>query len=790
MFSRHQIFMQRAADLARADQRTAQPSVASNNDGAPADGSSTQSSILSAIFPDWHMDDLLFAWCALLEAPLWVLPASIASLCVVWIGFFRARYMATILDLMQAPAMSALLQSSSSTSGSADSPLAAAWAAVAAAVPSMDSPAGRTLAVLITLAAVDWVACVVRDYCFERARAARLLRSRLGYFAAMLRQDLAFHGGHPSTELAMRLSADPAALDDFVLFSLDRALRGASALATFAFMLRLDWQMTALGIALRLPFVFQFVEATVRIVSAYERLLADAAQRAQSRAVESLANIRVVQAATAERAELVGYGALLLEARAISASSAAVLALLRHTERVILSLSEIVTVAFGAWRIASGKLSLGALTALRSHIGSFESEFRELEDLYKSLRRATLQSRRYRSLLMRKPAVPLPLEPPSVPALEAALGHRVNISAQAGNSSAGSTAAASAACCDASGSSHGTLLAGASCSSSSGVVSKSGVAGQVRLERVWFSYSPEAGLSLAAAGAATNLMTGPSSSVAFDPAASHWVLRDISLAVPAGARVALVGTSGSGKTTLARLLLRFFDPSAGAVLLDGLPLSSRSTAQLRSAVAMVDQDTALLDRSVLENVLLGCPHQHVQQLMLEARQRGLGGPQAASDSSSAAAAMQASTATTGSAGRSSKLPGVLNDAGAAASAVAGYGAVRCPSFDEVLAASRLSFCHEFVSELPDGYCTRLGERGGRLSGGQRQRLVVLRAILRDPSVLVLDEATSALDAESEAIVNAALERLMHGRTTFVVAHRLASAMKADIICGESSTASS
>lgn len=596
----------------------------------------------------------------------------------------------------------------------------------------------------------------------------------------------------------MRLSADPEALDDFVLFSLDRALRGASALITFALMLRADWQMTALGIALRLPFVFQFVEATVRIVSAYERLLADAAQRAQSRAVESLANIRVAQAATAERAELVGYGALLLEARAISASSAAVLALLRHTERVILSLSEIVAVAFGAWRIASGKLSLGALTALRSHIGSFESEFRELEGLYKSLRRATLQSRRYRSLLTREPAVPLPLDAPSVAALESAVGVTFTGSErrQVGATVVSATTGTTAACCTEDGKASprpaATELTAQSARHGTGA-SKSGINGFVQLEHVWFSYSEMASSRLGSAPV--------------DPTAPHWVLRDINLSVKHGTRCALVGTSGSGKTTLARLLLRFFDPSAGRVLLGGLPLSSRSTSELRSAVAMVDQDTALLDRSVLENVLLGCPYAHVQRLMREARLRGLGGPILATQHADAANAGQSCSSSDQSSpklkfgGRAETLAGAdaptrscasnsshssasRSEAEAEVDDANGYGAIRCPSLDDVLDASRLSFCHEFVSALPDGYCTRLGERGGRLSGGQRQRLVVLRAILRDPSVLVLDEATSALDAESEAIVNAALERLMKGRTTFVVAHRLASAMKADVICGE------
>ncbi len=189
-------------------------------------------------------------------------------------------------------------------------------------------------------------------------------------------------------------------------------------------------------------------------------------------------------------------------------------------------------------------------------------------------------------------------------------------------------------------------------------------------------------------------------------------LDDFTLQVAAGENVALVGASGAGKTTVFQLLLRFYDPQAGAVRIDGVDVRDADPRDVRARLAVVPQDPVIFATSVLENVRYGRP-----------------------------------------------------DAGEA----------------EVRAACEAAFAAEFVARLPQGYASNLGERGVRLSGGQRQRLAIARAILADRPILLLDEATSALDAESERVVQLALERLMAGRTVLIIAHRLATVRHADRI---------
>jgi ATP-binding cassette subfamily B protein len=189
-------------------------------------------------------------------------------------------------------------------------------------------------------------------------------------------------------------------------------------------------------------------------------------------------------------------------------------------------------------------------------------------------------------------------------------------------------------------------------------------------------------------------------------------LSGLSLRVASGEKLALVGPSGAGKSTLFQLLLRFYDPDAGAVRLDGVDLRLADPAQVRRRIAVVSQEPAMFAGSVRENVRYARP-----------------------DASDA----------------------------------------------QVRAACDAAFATEFVERLPEGLDTALGERGVRLSGGQRQRLAIARAILSDRPVLLLDEATSALDAHSERMVQAALERLMRGRTTVIIAHRLATVKSVDRI---------
>ena len=223
------------------------------------------------------------------------------------------------------------------------------------------------------------------------------------------------------------------------------------------------------------------------------------------------------------------------------------------------------------------------------------------------------------------------------------------------------------------------------------------------------------------------LIATPADAVPVPPGAGKVELRDVTLRydgtttpaldhvtleVPAGRTVALVGGTGSGKTTLVQLLSRLYDPTEGAVLVDGVDVRDVDPDELRRQIALVTDDPFLFSASVRENIAYGRP---------------------------------------------------------------GAGA------EEVEQAARRAQAHDFIMRLPDGYDTRVGERGLTLSGGQRQRIAIARAFLVDPRILVLDDATSAVDASTEQSIKDALREVMAGRTTFVIAHRLSTIALADEI---------
>ncbi|KAJ0968076.1 hypothetical protein J5N97_024993 [Dioscorea zingiberensis] len=190
------------------------------------------------------------------------------------------------------------------------------------------------------------------------------------------------------------------------------------------------------------------------------------------------------------------------------------------------------------------------------------------------------------------------------------------------------------------------------------------------------------------------------------------IFRDLDLRVNAGKTMALVGMSGSGKSTVLALILRFYDPTAGKVMIDGKDISKFQLKSLRKHISLVQQEPALFATTIYDNILYG--------------------------------KVDASEA-------------------------------------EVVEAAKLANADSFISALPEGYSTKVGERGVQLSGGQKQRIAIARAIIRNPAILLLDEATSALDVESENIVQQALDRVMQTRTTVMVAHRLSTVQNADII---------
>ncbi|WDK12415.1 ABC transporter [Colletotrichum graminicola] len=199
------------------------------------------------------------------------------------------------------------------------------------------------------------------------------------------------------------------------------------------------------------------------------------------------------------------------------------------------------------------------------------------------------------------------------------------------------------------------------------------------------------------------------------------VLNNYSLHVPAGKVTALVGTSGSGKSTIIGLIERWYNPKAGTIKLDGVPIEKLNLNWLRKNIRLVQQEPVLFQGTVFENIangLVGTPWEN---------------------------------------------------------------APREEQLRRVQEAAKIAFAHDFVSQLPEGYETMIGERGGLLSGGQKQRVAIARSIVSEPKVLLLDEATSALDPHAEGVVQQALDKASEGRTTIVIAHKLATIRRADNI---------
>ncbi len=200
--------------------------------------------------------------------------------------------------------------------------------------------------------------------------------------------------------------------------------------------------------------------------------------------------------------------------------------------------------------------------------------------------------------------------------------------------------------------------------------------------------------------------------VGFAYQSDRWIFENLTVTIPAGKKVGLVGFSGSGKSTFVNLILRFYDIQKGHILIDGQNIATATQDSLRSQIAMIPQDPMLFHLSLMENIRYG---------RLDATD------------------------------------------------------------EEVIAASKLAHCHEFIEVLDGGYGALVGERGVKLSGGQRQRIAIARAILKNAPILILDEATSSLDSVTEKLIQQSLQKLMMGRTTIVIAHRLSTLANMDEI---------
>jgi len=190
------------------------------------------------------------------------------------------------------------------------------------------------------------------------------------------------------------------------------------------------------------------------------------------------------------------------------------------------------------------------------------------------------------------------------------------------------------------------------------------------------------------------------------------VLHGVSFETEPGSCLGIAGTTGAGKTTLVNLLTRFYDPTGGAILLDGVDLRDYKLSDLRHQFAIVLQEPVLFSTSIAENIAYARPN---------------------------------------------------------------------ASENEIIAAAKAANVHDFISRLPEGYATSVGERGMRLSGGERQRISIARAFLKDAPILILDEPTSSVDVRTESAIVEAMERLTQGRTTFIITHRPSALRHCDIV---------
>ena len=250
--------------------------------------------------------------------------------------------------------------------------------------------------------------------------------------------------------------------------------------------------------------------------------------------------------------------------------------------------------------------------------------------------------------------------------------------------------------------------------------------------------------------------------VVFDHVTFHYnaaepVLDQISFTAEPGEMVALVGPTGVGKTTVISLIERFWDPISGAIRIDGHDIRTLTTRSLRSRISLVLQDVFLFNGTIAENIAYGISAAEGEEYSALTKENGSLSVCGVSDTIGNIIRKDADTDC------------ILSSS------------VSHIDMERIVEAARIAHAHEFISAMPDGYNTLIGERGVRLSGGQKQRIAIARAVLRNAPILILDEATSAVDNETEAEIQSAIESLAGTRTVIVIAHRLSTVMRADKI---------
>ncbi|MCW0198703.1 ABC transporter transmembrane domain-containing protein [Sphingopyxis sp.] len=471
-------------------------------------------------------------------------------------------------------------------------------------------------------------ATAVRFYCVSWLGERTVADIREGVQRNLLRLAPGFFEENRPSEIASRMTADTAIIEQTVGTTVSVALRNTvMGIGGIVYLFSLSPRLTA-GMLIGIPVIIMPIVILGRRLQNVSRSSQDRVADIGATTAEQLGAMKIVQAFGQEGREADRFTAA-VEANFATAKRRIRLRAVMTAIVIGLLFGAITTLLwYGAAGVAAGTITGGTIAAFVLTGGLVAGAFGALTEVYGDLLRAAGAAERLHELLVAEPTIAAPQNPQSLP--EPATG-------------------------------------------------------TLEFDHVEFRYP-----------------TRP------DAPALH----DFSLAVRPRETVAIVGPSGAGKSTLFQLAERFYDPQAGQIRLDGVPLTEADPAAIRARIAMVPQETVIFAASARDNLRYG--------------------NWAASD-------------------------------------------------EELWDAARAANAEEFLRKLPDGLDTFMGEGGARLSGGQRQRVAIARALLRRAPLLLLDEATSALDAESERLVQDALEALMHDRTTIVIAHRLATVRAADRI---------
>ena len=525
------------------------------------------------------------------------------------------------------------------------------------------SAGGRiTAAVPLLISTVTWMAGVyvvgaamntVSGNLMERVAQRFIFDLRNRVYAKLQGQSLSYLHRQRTGDLMSRAIGDVNELQSFIVNGIDQILaEGLIWVATVAWLMLLDWRVTT-GMVLPLLAVYGLLRFFNKKIAPIYKAARESAGHVSTRLQENLSGVVVIKIFNREREEAARFSDATRanyddQIRATNARS-----LFFPFPRAIGFLSNVVMLGLGGYLILIGSsFTVGKLLAFRSVWYRLFGPIYTLARVNDMVQRSAAAGRRVFEILDAPEELP---DPPTAKALPT-------------------------------------------------------VRGEMELRGVTFAY-----------GGAICRTGAPPVHSAAEPhgrgarateEVRNAVLHDIDLAIEPGQTVALCGPSGSGKSTILNLLLRFYDPTEGAVTLDGRDLRSLRREDLRRHFALVQQETFLFAESIAENLRYGRPGASVEQ---------------------------------------------------------------------ITRAARAANAHGFISKMPDGYDTLVGERGVRLSGGQKQRISIARGFLADPAILLLDEPTSSVEPDSEAAIIAALDRLMVGRTTVLTSHRPSLIAQADVV---------